>query len=104
MRRVRFLAILPWILAAPLFAADPFEGKELYKKNCAHCHGMNGKAGLPQSPDFARKSDPNNGLLRSDTALLNRIRQGGAGCPSFRAVLSDIEILDVVAYMRSMRK
>ncbi|MBF0340344.1 MAG: cytochrome c [Magnetococcales bacterium] len=85
-------------------AADPFAGKEQYKLHCAPCHGMDGKPGMPQSPDFARKSDPHNGLLRSDTVLLNRVRQGGSGCPSFRGVLDDFQILDVVSYLRSMKR
>lgn len=85
-------------------AADPLAGKGHYKQHCAACHGLDGKPGIPQTPDFTRKSDPHNGLLRSDTMLLNRIRQGGASCPAFRSVLDDLQILDVVSYLRSMRR
>ncbi|MBF0628375.1 MAG: cytochrome c [Magnetococcales bacterium] len=102
----RWLVPLLIAIALPgtLRAADPFAGREHYKKHCAYCHGMDGKPGMPQTPDFTRKGDPGSGLLRGDVTLLNRIRQGGSSCPSFRSVLEDIQILDVIAYMRSMKR
>ncbi|MBF0212966.1 MAG: cytochrome c [Magnetococcales bacterium] len=103
-------SILPMALVTLLIApgcalaADPFVGKDHYQHHCAQCHGLEGKAGLPRGPDFTRKSDPGNGLMRSDSVLLTRIRQGGIGCPSFRGVLDDLQILDVVSFLRSMKR
>lgn len=48
-------------------------GKNIYEKNCAACHGINGKGGLPGVPDFTAK---NGRLLKSDSELLSNIITG----------------------------
>ncbi|NGZ05957.1 MAG: cytochrome c [Magnetococcales bacterium] len=98
------VAVMVAMVPTAVMAGDPFVGKELYRQQCGQCHGLDGRPGLPQTPDFTRKSDPRNGLLRTDTVLVNRIRQGGVSCPSFRGVLDDLQILDVISYLRSMRR
>jgi cytochrome c6 len=80
------------------YAADPNKGSELYVKHCAACHGASGISEIPRVPNFAQSE----GLMTSDPALLISIKSGKLGMPAFRGVLSDLDILDVIAYLRTL--
>lgn len=80
-------------------AGDVVHGGELYRVHCAGCHGASGRPVLPGTPDFSRPT----GLLKPDLALLSAIRAGRGAMPAYQGQLRDREILDVVAYMRTMR-
>lgn len=88
------------MLALPVLAADPQKGRQFYTKNCQNCHGATGVAQLPGLPDFSRGES----LLRSDNDVLAFIRQGSGMMPAFRGLLSDRDILDVIAYLRTLRR
>jgi len=100
-------AVLMWTLllccclaALPVGAADPQQGGKLYAKNCKNCHGASGIAQMPGLPDFSRGQ----GLLSSDNDLLQFIRNGRGMMPAYRGLLSDRDILDVIAYVRTLRR
>lgn len=80
-------------------AADVIKGQQIYRRHCASCHGQNGISAMPTAPSFARGE----GLMRPDAALTASIRSGRGNMPAYFGILSDREILDVVAYMRSFR-
>ena len=80
-------------------AADVFEGRKLYTTYCASCHGPAGVAVMPGTPSFARGDR----LMQPDAGLLASIRAGRNAMPAFAGVLRDREILDVIAYLRTMR-
>lgn len=82
------------------WAADPQKGGKLYTKNCQSCHGANGTAQMPGVPDFRRGE----GLFRSDDDLLQFIRNGSGMMPAYRGLLSDRDILDVISYLRTLRR
>lgn len=82
-----------------VFAADVFKGQQLYGMYCAACHGPAGISIMPGSPNFARQE----ALLQPDLALLNAIRTGKNAMPAFQGILRDTEILDVIAYVRTLR-
>jgi cytochrome c6 len=100
-RRGLSLAVAAFAVAAagPAPAADMLNGGRLYAVHCASCHGATGISVMPNAPNFAR----GDGLLRPDTALLSAIRSGKAAMPAYVGILSDREILDVVAYLRTLR-
>jgi cytochrome c6 len=79
-------------------AADIAKGGTLYATHCANCHGANGRPVMPGTPDFRRMQ----GLMRPDAQLLNSIRAGKGTMPSYFGVLRDREILDIVAYLRTL--
>jgi cytochrome c6 len=81
-------------------AADPQQGVKFYTKHCQNCHGATGVAQMPGVPDFSRSQ----GLLRSDNDLLQFIRNGSGMMPAYRGLLSDRDILDVIAYLRTLRR
>ena len=79
-------------------------GQELYQVRCALCHGKDGKGGhgvlgISLTNQVVQRADPQ--------FLLLTVRDGRAGTPMVPfgetgLNLSDREILDVVAYVRSM--
>lgn len=92
---------------------DATKGKTLYQKHCAECHSddLSGALGTgithsrPRSHDIMPPSLNNQGFLHSvsDTMLKHNILVGriGTPMPSFNDKLSDQEVNDVVAYIRS---
>lgn len=116
------LTIAGFALAAPATAGDAAAGKAVYdgKGACASCHGATGAgdgaaaAALnPKPASFAagafRLDTDGDGTPGSDTDLANVIKKGGAayqGNPAMpgRADLSDAEIADLIAYIRSLKK
>ena len=79
-------------------AADSFKGKQLYTANCAVCHGVTGKSAIPGAPNL----DRGDGMLRPDFTLLAAIRSGKNAMPAFQGIMTDRDIMDVIAYMRTL--
>ncbi len=97
------LFLFPWLLLAltasfPLTASDLGKGGLLYRTHCASCHGANGQSLMAGVPDFNRPG----ALLQSDSSLLTRIQSGNRACPGYLGVLSEQEIFDVIAFIRSL--
>lgn len=91
--------ITPLILAlsTTAFASDIRNGQALYKQNCMFCHGINGQPTMAGAANFKRGE----GLFQSDQQLLERIKNGKRACPSFRGILTEQKIFDVIAYLRT---
>jgi cytochrome c6 len=97
---MRALVVLLALAASALAqAADVIRGSQLYRAHCAACHGANGIAVLPNAPSFARGER----LVQPDPALLASVRAGRGPMPGFFGILSDRDILDVIAYLRTLR-
>jgi cytochrome c oxidase cbb3-type subunit 3 len=94
--------------AAPAMTAlalrgEPSHGLSLFLRNCAGCHGMNGRGGLaPEigNPVFQRAA--------TDEFIIRTIRNGriGTAMPAFQRLeapaLGDQDIADVLAYLRTL--
>ena len=78
--------------------ADTNKGRQLFAANCAICHGQTGRSVMPGAPNF----DRGEGLLRPDFTLLAAIRSGKNAMPAFQGILPDRDILDVIAYLRTL--
>jgi cytochrome c6 len=85
-------------LSGPSYAADTIKGGRLYASNCALCHGTSGISVMPGAPNFAR----GDGMLRPDMSLLAAIRSGKNAMPAFQGMLTDRDIMDVIAYLRTL--
>ncbi len=89
--------ILSWAWQGAV-ANDIVRGAELYRQLCASCHGPQGESTWPGAPSFAKRD----AMMQPDTALLERIRAGRNAMPSYRGVLTDRDILSVIAYTRTL--
>jgi cytochrome c6 len=81
-------------------AADLARGSQVYALHCATCHGPAGQGGIPGAPKFNRGER----LMQSDLNLLATVRRGRNVMPAFGGVLRDREILDVIAYVRTLQR
>ena len=91
---------------------DPKAGKAKYDANCIGCHGATGKGdGAAAAALNPKPQDHTDGKIMnalSDKYLFDIIKDGGAAMkkapfmPASNKKLSDQEIWDVVAYIRSL--
>jgi mono/diheme cytochrome c family protein len=101
-------------------AGDAAAGKGPFELNCASCHGTTGKgdgpvgsALTPPPRDFSvgdfKFDTDGDGKKGTDTDLTNVIKNGGGaygGSPLMAPwpTLSDAEVDNIVAYIRSLKK
>lgn len=79
---------------------------ELYAKNCASCHGRDGRAKTPKGKlKHARDLTDSDWQERvSDERLFNSIINGKGKMPAFGKKVSEQEIDSLVTYVRALRK
>jgi mono/diheme cytochrome c family protein len=87
-------------MAWPAGAADIVRGAETFQRHCARCHGTTGVSTWPGAPNLARRE----GLMRSDAALLETLRKGRGAKPGYQGLLPDAEILNAIAYARTLAR
>jgi len=77
-------------------------GAQLYLEKCAICHGLEGRGRMaPSLADDVWVYDKN----RTDKGMFETVWGGAAGVMTpFRGVLSQDEILRVIAYVRSLEQ
>jgi len=83
---------------------DPLaKGKRLFTRHCAGCHGAEGKGDGYKllGPDPANLTAPAT-RKKSDRALLTTIHEGKPNMPSWKGLLSDRDIKNVLAYIRTL--
>ena len=80
-------------------AADIGKGREIYTNYCIGCHGPDGRGTFPDIPDFTRGDR----LMRPDGMIAETIADGINAMPGFRGIINKFELLDVVAYLRTMQ-
>jgi cytochrome c6 len=94
-------AVLAGLLgsAAPTaaLAADLASGSQIYQTRCVGCHGMGGRAVNPNAPNFIAGER----LTQPDMVLMMSIKTGKTKCPPFFGVLSDKQLLDAIAFIRT---
>ena len=98
--RLPLAAIVFSCVCAAAFASDIFNGREVYEMHCQTCHGMDGQAMEPGVPDFSRGES----LFAPDVELVRNLREGDGHLPGYRGLLSDEELRDVIAYIRTLQR
>jgi len=109
-------------IAAPVYQnghikGDVAKGKKHFDSLCVHCHGEDGRGGHGTGVTFSRKRDlpviapalNNSGFLASatDHMIKDAVMLGREGTPMSSALvlgLSEEDVDDVVAYIRSFEK
>lgn len=91
----------------PLGASAAVAGAVTFKTDCVQCHGDDGKGDGPASPSLDPR--PANlvalGLDVGDDFLYWRINTGvpGTAMPAWKGILSDRQIWELVAYIRTLK-
>jgi len=86
------------LVSGAAYASDPVKGGKTYSMRCAACHGATGTSMMPGTPSFARGDR----MVQPDSVLLSSIRDGKNAMPAFRGMLTDNDILDVIAFLRTL--
>ncbi len=81
-----------------VYAGDVGKGGRIYAQHCVICHGADGVNVMPDAPNFAQSES----LLRPDQFIMTAIKEGKNAMPAFQGMLKDEEILDVIAYLRTL--
>ena len=98
-----------WSGAAGAAGGDPDKGRAVFDRNCAACHGPKGKGDgptgamlTPKPADLASAAT----ARKSDADLRTIIEKGKppSAMIGWKGQLSDGEITDVLAYVRSLGK
>jgi cytochrome c6 len=103
---LKWLSILLTFLALAAFgvdrslAADVFAGQAVYQAHCVNCHGIDGKPVVPGTPDFTRGT----GLMAPDSILVPTMKAGKGLMPGFEHILSERDILNALAYSRTLQR
>lgn len=95
----RLLPIMLALVSTAAQGADINKGRALFASHCAGCHGPGGMGLLPGTPNFRQGQV----LMRPDSALVESIRAGRNAMPAFRGILTDAQLLDVVAFLRTLQ-
>jgi mono/diheme cytochrome c family protein len=97
------MILLAASIAAPAFAQSA--GADTYKAKCAMCHGPDGTASTPTGkamkvPSFKDPAE----IKASDADLIATTKSGKGKMPSYSTKLSDAQIKEVIAYIRTLQK
>lgn len=101
MKRLVLFALIA-ALAVPTIAFA--QGADVYKSKCAMCHGPDG-AGT--STGKAMGATPLGGAAvqaKSDADLAGEIENGKGKMPAYKGKLTDAQVKDLVAYIRTLKK
>ena len=109
--RVHVVAPLALVLLLPVFGAER-TAQENYKKHCVECHGSDGRSQTRLGRKSGAKdlSSPENQAKLTDEDAFNGIKNGRKNSKgeekmeAFGHLLSDHEIKELVAYVRTFAK
>ena len=93
---LRFSALLLLLPQLALAGPPVLPGRAIFQKNCARCHGANGKLGLNGAHD----------LTKSNLNAFGRtymVTKGLGKMPAFEKVLTPAQVQQVVAYSLTLK-
>jgi mono/diheme cytochrome c family protein len=102
--RIRIFAIA-LVVSCSASAVAQGRGEETYKSKCTSCHAADGSGNT--SAGKATKTPPFSSpemLKMSDAEFILYTKNGRGRMPAYASRLSDKEIADVVAYIRTLQK
>ncbi len=100
---LRIAAILLIASVTPAFAQNG--GADIYKAKCAMCHAADGSGNTPTGKAMKVTSFSSPDMMKmSDADLIAATRNGKGKMPAYSGKLTDAQIKDVVAYIRTLQK
>ena len=100
--RIWICAMLVAVASAAI--AQP-GGEATYKSQCQMCHGDTGKGDTPIGKGLHAKSFSDPQVIKaSDAKLMGQVENGSSAMPPFKDKLTDTQIKDVIAYVRTLEK
>ena len=97
--RLLMAVLLTSAAAESAVAVNMVQGQQTYNMHCAACHGPRGEGTMPEAPKFRMGER----LDQPDMALLQSVKSGKKAMPPFFGILQDSQILDVLAFVRTLR-
>ena len=92
-------------LALPAIAFAQGSGADTFKAKCAMCHGADGSASTGMGKSMGLKPLGGSEVqAMSDADMTALITDGKGKMPAYKGKLSDAQIKDVVAYIRTLKK
>src|ERR1700678_2547875 len=104
-KRIRFAAVSVMVasLATAAFAQDT--GADTYKAKCTMCHAADGSGSTPAGKAMGAIPFSSPALVKaSDADLIAATTNGKGKMPAYSGKLTDAQIKDVVAYIRTLQK
>jgi cytochrome c6 len=99
------------LIGLAAFLSQAADVKETYDKQCASCHGKDGKGQTPAGKKVKAKdfTDPANQAAMKDDEMIKAIKEGikkdgKTLMKPYGDKLSDQEIKDLVAFVRGFKK
>ncbi len=107
MRRIYiFMALSLTTLTGSALAADASSGKDLYMRHCRGCHGQNGEGNptMEKAMKVKIESLDSKAIQSMSDADLHKVIADGKGKMPAISNLSDAQVNDVIAYIRTLKK
>lgn len=106
MRRAEAAAfVLAFSLVVSSNAMGQNSGADVYKAKCQMCHGADLKGNTPGGKmTHALPLDTPEVMKKTDADLTATTKNGENKMPAFAAKLSDAQIKEVIAYIRTLQK
>ncbi|MFP5226122.1 MAG: c-type cytochrome [Acidobacteriota bacterium] len=100
--RIAVLALVSLSLAVPAFAQS---GEATYKAKCAMCHGTDGTGNTPVGKTMKVRSLKSAEDVKMTDAELAKATKNGVGkMQGYAGKLTDAQINEVVAHIRTLQK
>ena len=97
------IILLAASVVVPAFAGTA--GADLYKAKCAMCHGADSLAATPMAKNLKVLSFKDAAMIKAPEAQFIASTTNGKGkMPAYKGKLTDAQIKDVVAYIRTLQK
>ncbi|MBS1585952.1 MAG: c-type cytochrome [Bacteroidetes bacterium] len=79
------------------------KGKEIFQARCNTCHGINGNSQYQGNSRYTKAADLQMSRLDS-ISIVNTIKNGRQGMPSFGGAIPDTDLSQLVIYVKSLQK
>lgn len=99
------LALLGSMAALMVTTASAQSGADTYKAKCQMCHGADGTGNTPAGKAMKAVPFSSPDLVKaSDADLIAATKNGKGRMPAYSSRLTDAQIKDVIAYIRTLQK